>query len=187
MHGRSAESLHDFYCSYIRYATHLYAYFFLAANPYPGFTGKPGYPIDVELPPLERQSRWKTLFRLILAFPALALSAVLVGRRGPGRRGRGGGGGSDFEENDWLFARRRGRVRGRVPRVVRLHGARPDAARVPRPRGVRAPLQRADLAYVLLVTDRYPTADPGGAAGRAAPPSSPPCGSASRTTCAARA
>ena len=34
--GRSAESLHDFYCSYVRYTTHLYAYFCLAANPYPG-------------------------------------------------------------------------------------------------------------------------------------------------------
>jgi hypothetical protein len=40
--GQSVESLHDFFCSYIRYSTQLYAYLVLAANPYPGFTGKPG-------------------------------------------------------------------------------------------------------------------------------------------------
>ena len=42
------------------------AFLFLAANPFPGFTGAPGrYPLDLELPRPERQNRWKTGFRLV--------------------------------------------------------------------------------------------------------------------------
>jgi hypothetical protein len=68
--GRSPLSLHDFFASYIRFTTHLHAYFFFAADPYPSFTGKPGYPVDVEIDPPERQNRWKTLFRIVLVIPA---------------------------------------------------------------------------------------------------------------------
>ena len=49
--GRLPDGLHDFLAMYIRYATHLGAYLALAADPYPGFTGAPGYPVDVEIPP----------------------------------------------------------------------------------------------------------------------------------------
>ena len=42
--------LHRFLAAYVRYAAHLAAYLTLAADPYPGFTGRPGsYPIDVEI------------------------------------------------------------------------------------------------------------------------------------------
>lgn len=75
--GRSPLSLHDFFASYIRFTTHLHAYFFFAADPYPSFTGKPGYPVDVEIDPPERQNRWKTLFRLFLALPAFLISGTL--------------------------------------------------------------------------------------------------------------
>jgi Domain of unknown function (DUF4389) len=158
--GQSAESLHDFYCSYVRYTTHLYAYFCLAANPYPGFTGKPGYPVDVELPPLERQGRWKTAFRLILAIPALILSGIFVGSPGGG----GGGGTSGEQQTGWedvaftvgggvvfvvaFFAWFACMVRGRMP-----GGFRDLVAYVLR-------YNAQTLAYFLLVTDRYPTADP---------------------------
>ncbi len=82
--GRSPLSLHDFFASYIRFTTHLHAYFFLAADPYPSFSGKPGYPVDVEIDPPERQSRWKTLFRIVLVIPAAMIAATLVGSPGGG-------------------------------------------------------------------------------------------------------
>ena len=49
----------------------MYAFLYLAANPFPGFTGAPGrYPLDLELPPEpQRQNRWKTAFRWILFDP----------------------------------------------------------------------------------------------------------------------
>src|SRR5262249_19627868 len=47
----------------------------LAANPFPGFVGESGrYPLDLALPAPAPQNRWKTLFRLLLAFPALIVS-----------------------------------------------------------------------------------------------------------------
>ena len=45
--GRSPELLYRFLAAYIRYSTHVSAFVFLAANPFPGFTGAAGsYPID---------------------------------------------------------------------------------------------------------------------------------------------
>ena len=41
--------LHDFLTAYVRYATHVNAYVFLAARRYPGFRGRPGYEVDVEI------------------------------------------------------------------------------------------------------------------------------------------
>jgi hypothetical protein len=161
--GRSVESLHDFYCSYIRYTTHLYAYGFLAANPYPGFTGKPGYPVDVEVPPLERQSRWKTLFRLVLALPALILASVLVGAPGGGGGGRNTTGGG-AEQADWdaggftavglVFA-----IAFLAWFVCVVRGRMPGGFRDLVAYALRYNAQT--LAYLLLVTDRYPNSDPG--------------------------
>src|SRR6185503_12265145 len=88
--GRSPLSLHDFFAAYIRFTTHLHAYLFLAADPYPGFAGKPGYPVDVEVDPPEPQSRWKTLFRLVLVLPALVIAVTLVGAPGGGAGGNSG-------------------------------------------------------------------------------------------------
>ena len=75
--GKAPENLHDFVAGYVRYATHVSAYVFLAANPYPGFRGAPGYAVDVEIDPPERQSRWTGFFRLVLALPVLMLAAAL--------------------------------------------------------------------------------------------------------------
>lgn len=163
--GRSAESLHDFFSSYIRFATHFYAYLCLVANPYPGFTGKPGYPVDVEIGPLAAQSRWKTLGRIILALPALILASVLVGTPGGG----GGGGRSGPGESQWTGFTLGGAifviaflawfvclVRGRTSpgfRDLQAYALRYNAQA---------------LAYVFLVTDRYPNSDP------AAPAALPP-------------
>ena len=50
--GRPPTSLHGWACAYVRYLSHLNAYLWLVANPYPGFVGEEGeYPVDVTLPP----------------------------------------------------------------------------------------------------------------------------------------
>ncbi len=73
--GRSPASLHRFLSAYLRYQTHVYAYAFLLANPFPGFVGAPRiYPVDLEIAGPERQNRWITGFRLILAIPAFFFS-----------------------------------------------------------------------------------------------------------------
>lgn len=149
--GELPGGMHRFFTMYIRYATHVNAYLNLAANPFPGFLGENGYEIDLEFDPPARQNRWKTGFRLILAIPALLLASAL-----------GGGASGSFTTGAttyglqisgvvavcgflvWFYAL----VKGRAPEgLARLqwyclhYGA--QAA-----------------AYTLLVTDRYPTADP---------------------------
>jgi hypothetical protein len=75
--GRTPRPLHAFLAAFVRYQTHLDAYLWLVANPFPGFTGAPGYPVDLDVAPPERQSRWITGFRLVLAVPALAVVGTL--------------------------------------------------------------------------------------------------------------
>ena len=77
--GRLPLAFHRFFAAYIRYVAHVIAFVSLVANPFPGFTGEPGYPLDIELDPPERQSRWTIGFRLLLAFPAFMVSAALTG------------------------------------------------------------------------------------------------------------
>jgi len=62
---------------FVRYLVHVYAYLFLAADPYPSFRGWPGYPVDVVLPAAGPQARWKTLLRIMLVIPAYVFAAVL--------------------------------------------------------------------------------------------------------------
>ncbi len=156
--GRPAESLHRFLSAYVRYVAHLNAYLWLVANPYPGFAGEEGeYPIDVRLPPPEAQARWKTLLRIFLALPAIVLSSALGGggagsfqfSSGGGRNrsyGASGGGALAFATSilGWFASV----VRGQMPKGLRDAGAYSV--------GYGAQM----LAYVLLVTDRYPNADP---------------------------
>lgn len=75
--GRVPDGLHGFIAAYFRYYTHVSAYWLIAANPYPGFTGQPGYPVDVEIAPAVDQSRLTIFFRLLLAIPALIVLNVL--------------------------------------------------------------------------------------------------------------
>ena len=76
--GRSPDGLHNFIATWMRYATHVRAYTLLIADPFPGFTGKPGsYPIDLEVAPAEDQSRLTVFFRGILAIPAMLLTNIL--------------------------------------------------------------------------------------------------------------
>ena len=157
--GRSPLSLHDFFASYIRFTTQLHAYFLFAADPYPSFTGKPGYPIDVVIDPPERQNRWKTLFRIVLVIPAAMIAGTLVGAPG------GGGNNSSYDDqssNSWeygitfasgfflisVLAWFACLARGRAP-----HGMRDLFAY-----GLRYSAQT--WGYFFLLTDRYPNSDP---------------------------
>jgi hypothetical protein len=76
--GRSPDGLHDFLAAYIRYAIHVTAYLLLAAEPFPDFLGKPGYPVDVTIAPSQPQNRWKVGFRIVLALPAALIGGALV-------------------------------------------------------------------------------------------------------------
>ena len=75
--GRVPDGLHAFIAGYLRYLTHVYAYYSIAANPYPSFSGTPGYPVDVEIAPATQQSRLTILFRLLLVIPAYIVLYVL--------------------------------------------------------------------------------------------------------------
>jgi len=153
--GRPPTGLHHFASKYVRYATHLTAYLHLVANPYPGFVGEEGeYPIDVRLPTVAPQSRWKTLPRIFLAIPALLLAAALVGgggsnyTSGKGKSRWGSGGPGSLAETTAVLGWFASLVLGRMPKGLRDAGAYSI--------GYGAQM----LAYLLLVTDRYPNADP---------------------------
>jgi hypothetical protein len=75
--GRVPDGLHEFLARYNRFSTHLSAYIWLVADPYPGFVGDPGYPADLRIAPATSQNRLTILFRLILAIPAAIVVNVL--------------------------------------------------------------------------------------------------------------
>jgi hypothetical protein len=163
--GQSPRAFHRFLCAYVRYTVHLGSYLSLVADPYPGFVGEAGrYPVDVVLPEEpEPQSRLKTLFRLILAIPALVIGFMLGGgfgvpygffsTRTGGSSARFQGAGSFWGGGflavvcailGWFASL----VTGRMPSGLRDAGAYGM--------GYGAQVR----AYFLLVTDRYPNSDP---------------------------
>ncbi|HEX5309363.1 MAG TPA: DUF4389 domain-containing protein [Solirubrobacteraceae bacterium] len=141
--GQSPQDLHDFLAAYVRYAIHVYAYLTLAAEPFPDFLGKPGYPIDVTIAPPAPQNRWKVFFRLFLAIPAVTIAAALTSGRASGYNyGLGLAG------------------------VAALFGWFVGLAQARMPRGLRDLLAYALSysaqfdAYFFLLTDHYPNSDP---------------------------
>ena len=138
--GRSPDGLHRFIGAYVRYWTHLLSYLYLAANPYPEFTGSHGdYPVDLAIDPPEPQSRWKTAFRLFLALPALLIAGVLGG-------GISGSGGSGVAVTIAFFAWFSCLARGRMPQGFR------NAVAFSLGYSAQA------FAYFCCLTDRYPDA-----------------------------
>lgn len=135
--GRPPEALYRFLTAYVRYTTHLLAYVFFTANPYPGFTGEPGYPVDVEFGERAPQNRWVTAFRIVLLLPAFALVVIFVG---------GSGDGLVFVAAcfGWFASLALGRM--------------PQGFRDLQAYGLRYVAQFTAYSYVL--TDRYPNADP---------------------------
>lgn len=75
--GRVPAGLHGFLAAFVRYYTHFTAYTWIAADPFPGFTGQPGYPVDVEIDGPVAQSRLTVFFRLLLAIPVLFVTNIL--------------------------------------------------------------------------------------------------------------
>jgi hypothetical protein len=129
--GRTPDGLHNFLATFVRYATHVTAYTLLIADPFPGFTGKPGYPIDVEIDPPERQNRLTVAFRIILAIPAWIVTQILRYLS------------TILAVFSWFVAL----VLGRVPQGLRNFAA--FALRY----------ETQTYGYVLLLTQRYPSFD----------------------------
>jgi uncharacterized protein DUF4389 len=156
--GRPPEALSQFLASYVRYAVHVNAYVTLAADPFPAFTGDADYPIDVELGPVEAQGRLSTLFRIVLALPALVLAEVFLGWGAEIASGRSGG----------AYARETLHVgiAGGVLWIVAFLGWFACLARGRMPRGFRNALAYSIgyvaqvAAYVFLLSERYPNSDP---------------------------
>jgi hypothetical protein len=139
--GKSPDGLHNFLAAYIRYAIHVGAYVLLAAEPFPDFLGKPGYPVDVEIGPPQPQNRWKVGFRIILVIPGLLIASTLTYRVNYGY-------GSGLASAAAIFAWFAVLAQVRMPRGLR------DAA-------AYALSYTAQLdAYLFLLTDRYPDSDP---------------------------
>lgn len=130
--GSQPHPLHRFLCAYVRYASQLAAFAALVANPFPGFTGAPGYPVEVTTPERLTQRRWSAAFRALLAVPALLLAHALLGVL------------TVIAVLAWFATL----ATGRMPSGLRDLGATV----------VRYLAQTA--AYALLVTDRYPHASP---------------------------
>jgi len=126
--GRSPDALHSFLASYLRYSTHVTAYMFLIADPFPSFSGKAGYPIDIEIAPPEVQNRWTVGFRIILAIPVLLVSNILRNLS------------QLLAFFSWFIAL----FLGRVPKGIRDFAA--FALR----------FESQTYAYVFLLTPRYP-------------------------------
>jgi hypothetical protein len=132
--GRPAKPFQRYIGAFVRYVTHVSAYMYLIANPFPGFTGIPrSYPVDLEVSAVpEKQKRLVTFFRGILVFPA-AILANFVGQAIFGVLFLG-----------WWAAL----FTGRMPRGMRDLGAYV----------LRYNAQVA--AYYLLLTGRYPNSSP---------------------------
>jgi hypothetical protein len=146
--GSPAPMLHRFVASYVRYTVHVVSYVTLAADPYPGFAGRPGsYPIDVDIDPPGPQNRWVTGFRLFLGLPAILLADTMLGFG----TGAAGGGATQI---------------GGIAATVALLGWFVCVGQARMPEGFRDVLvytigYSAQVSgYVLLLTDRYPNSDP---------------------------
>jgi hypothetical protein len=156
-------SLHDFVASYVRYATQVSAYVFLAADPYPWFRSQADYPVDVEIDPPVQQGRWGGFFRLLLAVPALLLATSLGSGFATGSSGQSSWSwSSGGDETVWWSVSSFGGVaaacallawffalaRGRSPRGLR------DFTAFALGYGAQA------ASYLFLLTPTYPTSDP---------------------------
>ena len=157
--GRLPEGLHRFFAAYVRCVTQVGAYLSIAANPYPSFTGEPGYPVDVRIPrEPQRQARWTVAVRLLLAVPAIVLSAFLGS-------GFGGGGGQRAQDDSSVQYFTSTGVGG-VAAVCAILAWFAALATGRAPLGLRnlaaygVGYTAQAYAYVLLLTDRYPNSDP---------------------------
>ena len=128
--GRSPQRMHRWLVRYLRYTVYVYSYVYVLANPYPPFHGEErSYPVDLHVEGLDGQRRLITAFRLILVIPAFVLSWVL------------GQVLQVLAVLNWLIAI----FIGRVPRGIEQLGL------------YCLRYQTQVYAYVLVITDRYPS------------------------------
>lgn len=133
--GRLPQGWHDFLAAYVRYWTHLTSFLYVLGGPFPGFLGRVGsYPVDPEIDPPKRQSRWKTGFRLFLAIPAGVLSSAFSTVMGVAGIGA------------WFAALFTGRVPEGLHRLL----------------GWALRYQAQAFSYFALLTDQYPYGGPDG-------------------------
>ena len=128
--GRSPQRMHRWLVRYLRYTVYVYSYLYVLANPYPPFHGEErSYPVDLKVEGPDGQRRLITAFRLILVIPAFVLSWVL------------GQVLQVLAVLNWLIAI----FIGRVPRGIEQLGL------------YCLRYQTQVYAYVLVITDRYPS------------------------------
>lgn len=162
-------SLHGFVATFVRYATQVFAYVYLAADPYPWFTPRSAYPVDLEIDPPEVQGRWGAAFRLVLALPALLLAVTLAGG--------GGGGGWDADSTSEAYAALS--FSGGAAATAAFLAWFACLVRGRMPRGLRDLVAYAlgyaaqAYGYALFLTARYPSSEPGEVAPEMALPEHP--------------
>jgi len=133
--GRTPDALHSWFARYVRYATHVNAYVLLLADPFPRFRGWEGtYPVDLHIEPPARQARWTVAIRIVLVLPALLFAYVLA----------------MVALVDGILSWFVAVFAARVPTGMQQLGA------------YCLRYQAQTLAYLLLLTDRYPTLAGGG-------------------------
>jgi hypothetical protein len=77
--GRYPEGLYNFNAGFLRMSTRVNGFYYLLNDDYPPFGGEeaPEYPVRVGVPPpLDKYSRMKTIFRLIVGIPVYLLAIV---------------------------------------------------------------------------------------------------------------
>jgi hypothetical protein len=132
--GRSPDGLHGFLAAYLRYSTHVTAYVFLIADPYPGFAFvnlTEDYPVDLHVAPPMEQNRWTVFFRIFLAIPALIVTWILRNLSGI------------LALFSWVLAV----LTARVPEGIRNFAA------------VALRYEAQTYAYLGLITPKYPSFD----------------------------
>jgi len=128
--GRSPQRMHRWLVRYLRYTVYVYSYVYLLANPYPPFHGgERSYPIDLTVEGPDPQRRLITAFRIVLAIPAFVLSWVLSQVL------------LVIAVISWFVAI----AVGRIPRGMEQLGL------------YCLRYQAQTYAYLLVVTDRYPS------------------------------
>jgi hypothetical protein len=131
--GRVPRRLHRFLAAFVRAITHVWAFLYVVGRQFPGFVGREAsYPIDLTIAPPVRQRRLGVLARVVLALPALLLSS---------------GYGSALLVVGllgWVASL----VTGRMPGGLRDLGA------------ASLRYQAQVLAYLFLLTPRYPDSSP---------------------------
>ncbi|HEX2088140.1 MAG TPA: DUF4389 domain-containing protein [Solirubrobacteraceae bacterium] len=139
---RPPQAIMDVYDNFVRYSTHVYAFWLLAAEPFPGFLGRArSYPVDLEVAPVAEQGRWSIGLRLLLALPPVLLAGALL--QGGGVSTGGGVALLAAFGAWWAFM-----ATARMPPGLRdlILWALGYAAQT--------------FAYLFLLTGRYPNSDP---------------------------